>query len=157
VERRLIETDEAARRLEDGLGLANESHGEIRKGLDLQSAAVANLEQAFVAQLGLIETRVMSAVSQIGERVENLSKVLAIHTEAITQLGSAWSRIDEVQQLAEKRMDQQADALLTVHGATQAQAVCWGALTLAAAKLKEAISGSTEDFIPLEESHLRSL
>ena len=101
---------------------------EVQERVRTQGEAMAALEGTVRNQAELIGTQVNAALSRVSERFEAFTQALDAHTEAICRLDSASARADAAAQSLQQRLDLQAQAIQSVHGATQAQAECWGQL-----------------------------
>lgn len=112
-EQRLATSQRGIERLDAEFGQIREFCQGVEEGIRTQGETVA-------------------ALSQVSERFEALTQALDAHTEAIGTLDTASSRADAAAQSLEQRLDRQAQAIQSVHGATQVQAERWGQLRDAA-------------------------
>jgi hypothetical protein len=138
---RLFDAEQRVATSQRGIARLNEELGEIRDlcqgmqaGLRTQGETTAALEQTVRNQAESIATQVKAALSELGERFATLTRALDAHTEAIGKIDAASSKADAATQSLERRLDRQAQAIQSVHGATQAQADRW-------AQLREATVG----------------
>ncbi len=131
-EQRLATSQRGIERLDAEFGQIREFCQGVEEGIRTQGETVAALEQTVRNQTELIGKHVKAALSQVSERFEALTQALDAHTEAIGTLDTASSRADAAAQSLEQRLDRQAQAIQSVHGATQVQAERWGQLRDAA-------------------------
>jgi uncharacterized coiled-coil protein SlyX len=132
---RLIDAEKRLAASQRGIECLNEELGQIRElcqgvqeRIGTQGETIAALEQTVRNQADLIGTQVKAALSQVGERFEAFTQALDAHTEAIGKLDASSSRADAAAQSLEHRLDRQAQAIQSVHGAAQAQADRWAQL-----------------------------
>ena len=127
-EKRLATSEHGIERINRELGQIRELCQGVQAGLRTQQDTIAALEQTVGNQAELIGTQVKAALSQVSERFDAFTHALDAHTEAIKNLDAASSRADATAQSIEHRLDRQAEAIQSVHGATQAQAERWAQL-----------------------------
>ena len=125
-EQRLASSQQGIERVEAEVGQVRELCRGMQEHLRIQGETIAALEKAVRSQAGLIETHMKTALSQIGERFESFTLALDGHADAIGKLDTASAKIDAAAHSLEERLNRQAQAIQSVHGATQAQAERWG-------------------------------
>lgn len=131
-EQRVATSQRGIERLDEELGQLRELCQGVQKRVRTQGETTAGLEQTVRDQADSIGTHVKAALSQVGEQFEAFTRALDAHTEAIAKLDASLSRSDAAAQLLEQRLDRQAQAIQSVHVATQAQAERWPQLRDAA-------------------------
>jgi len=138
---RLSDAEQRLATSQRGIDHLNEEIGRVRdlcQGVQVdirtQGEITAALELTVRNQIEMIGTQVQASLSQLGLQFESFTKALDAHTEAIAKLDASSLRADAATQSIENRLDRQAQAIQSVHGATQAQADRW-------AQLREATIG----------------
>jgi hypothetical protein len=132
---RLFDAEQRVATSQRDIERVNEELVEIRElcqglqaGLRIQGENTAALERTVRNQAELIGTQLQAALSEIGGRFEACTQALGAHTEAIGKLDASSSRANAATQSLERRLDRQAQAIQSVHGAAQAQADRWAQL-----------------------------
>lgn len=127
-EQRLATSQRGIEHLNEELGRVRDLCQGVQVDIRTQGDITAALELTVRNQAEMIGTQLKVSLSQLGERFEAFTQALEAHTEAIGKLDAASSRADAATQSIENRLDRQAQAIQSVHGAAQAQADRWAQL-----------------------------
>ena len=127
-EQRLATSQLGIERLNDELGQVRLLCQGVQVDIRTQGELAAALELTVRSQADLIAAQLKASLAEVGERFATFTRALDAHTEAIGRLDAASSKADAATQSLEHRLDRQAQAIQSVHGAAQAQADRWAQL-----------------------------
>jgi division protein CdvB (Snf7/Vps24/ESCRT-III family) len=151
IERKMESYESGLERLGAEVASTREHCEKLQQNLQTLSESVAVLERTVHSRIERLESSMNRMLDQITARFDKLSQCMAAQAESIGDAAAACLDARRAQIALKERMDQQAQALRLIHGATRAQAERWSQLKQAASGIAQLARSASAPMLAREE------